>query len=54
MPRRTPIRNLRVDDELWTAAQEIAAERGESVSDVLRAALRRYVKRHGIMRPPPD
>lgn len=44
---KTPLRNLRVPDDLWDAAQAIAAERGESVSDVLRAALTRYVKRHG-------
>jgi hypothetical protein len=36
-----------VDDALWFAAQSVAAERGESLSDVLRAALARYVKRHG-------
>lgn len=44
MPKTT-LRNVRVDDELWTAAQEAAASRGESLSDVLRAALRRYVAR---------
>ena len=41
-----PIRTLRVPDDLWDAAKGIAAERGESLSDVLRAALARYVKRH--------
>lgn len=44
---KTPLRNLRVSDDLWDAAQSIAVERGESVSDVLRAALMRYVKRYG-------
>lgn len=44
---KTPLRNLRVPDDLWDAAQTVAAERGESLSDVLRAALQRYVKRHG-------
>jgi predicted transcriptional regulator len=42
---KTPHRTIRVDDALWTSAQLAAAERGESVSDVIRAALARYVKR---------
>jgi Arc/MetJ-type ribon-helix-helix transcriptional regulator len=41
---KTPLRSIRVPDPLWKAAQERAAERGESVSDVIRAALERYVK----------
>jgi antitoxin component of RelBE/YafQ-DinJ toxin-antitoxin module len=40
-----PGRMVRVEDELWHAAQAVAAERGETVSDVLRKALVRYVKR---------
>jgi predicted HicB family RNase H-like nuclease len=42
---KTPLRTVRVDDALWHAAQAKAAERGESVSDVIRRALTRYVKR---------
>lgn len=42
-----PARALRVEDELWEAAKAVAAERGESLSDVMRAALERYVKRYG-------
>lgn len=42
---KTPIRAIRVSDELWQAAQAVAAERGEDVSTVVRAALTRYVKR---------
>lgn len=42
---KTPIRTIRVGDPLWEAAQEVAAERGESVSDVVRRALERYVGR---------
>jgi predicted transcriptional regulator len=41
-----PARAVRVEDELWNAAKAIAAERGESLSDVMRDALRRYVRRH--------
>jgi negative regulator of replication initiation len=40
----TPRRTIRVDDELWFSAVVKAAERGESVSDVIRRALERYVQ----------
>ncbi|HET6911265.1 MAG TPA: CopG family transcriptional regulator [Mycobacteriales bacterium] len=40
----TPRRTIRVPDDLWDAAAEKAAERGESLSGVLRKALERYVK----------
>jgi hypothetical protein len=40
----TPIRTLRVPDELWEAAQARAKERGETVTDVLIRALKRYVR----------
>jgi antitoxin component of RelBE/YafQ-DinJ toxin-antitoxin module len=39
------IRSFRIDDELWLEAVKVAAERGETVSDVIREALTRYVKR---------
>lgn len=39
-----PARAIRVSDDLWHAAQKRAAERGESVSDVVRRALGRYVR----------
>jgi predicted HicB family RNase H-like nuclease len=42
---RTPLRSFRIPDELYEAAQQKAAEKGESVSDVVRRALERYVKR---------
>jgi predicted HicB family RNase H-like nuclease len=46
MPNRpkTPGRQVRVPDLLWQAAQARAAERGETVSDVIRRALHDYVK----------
>lgn len=53
MPRGTTLRNVRIADPLWTAARAVAEGRGENLSDVIRAALTRYVKRHGVM-PPPD
>lgn len=43
---RTPIRSVRIADELWEEAQAVARDRGESVSDEVRAALERYVKRN--------
>lgn len=42
---KTPIRGVRVPDELWEAARATAEERGETVSDVVRRALEAYVAR---------
>lgn len=42
---KTPLRSFRIPDEVYKAAQSKAAEKGESVSDVVRRALERYVKR---------
>lgn len=42
----TPLRNIRVADDLWKAAQAVATTRGESLSAVIIAALKRYVRRH--------
>ncbi len=42
---KTPLRNVRVSDELWQAALLKAEERGETVSNVVRRALERYVAR---------
>ena len=47
MARGTTIRNFRAEDSLWQQAKAVAERRGESLSDVLRAALVQYVKRHG-------
>lgn len=47
MAGKTPLRNIRIGDPLWLAAKEVAEKRGESLSDVIRAALERYVKRYG-------
>lgn len=41
----TPRRTIRVPDALWDAAQAKAQERGENLSDAIRKALERYVKR---------
>lgn len=42
---KTPLRSFRIPDALWAAAKAKADEKGESVSDVVRRALERYVKR---------
>jgi predicted HicB family RNase H-like nuclease len=42
---KTPLKSFRIPAELYAAAQAKAAERGESVSEVVRKALERYVKR---------
>jgi hypothetical protein len=39
-------RSFVVSDGLWLAAIEIAKQRGESLSEVLRDALRRYIRRN--------
>lgn len=48
MPSKgTARRAVRIDDELWTAAQAVAAERGEHLSEIIRAALVAYIKQWG-------
>ena len=42
---KTPLRNVRVSDDLWEAAMSKALERGESLSAVIRRALEKYVQR---------
>lgn len=43
-PTHTPRRSIRISEALWVAAQEKAAGRGETVTDVLVRALERYVR----------
>jgi hypothetical protein len=40
---KTPLRSIRVPDEEWLPAQKIAAERGETMTDIVRRALRQLV-----------
>jgi hypothetical protein len=44
MSRGTPIRNLRVPDELWQAAQQRADAEGLNVSEVIRSLLQAWVE----------
>lgn len=43
---KTPNRVIRISDELWVLVEEHAERDGCTKSDVVRAALERYVKRH--------
>lgn len=40
----TKVRTVRVDDELWSAAQEKAKRRRETVAAVIKRALLAYVE----------
>ena len=40
----TPVRNIRVPEELWRAAQAEAERRGETLTEAIIAALQRYVR----------
>lgn len=41
---KTPIKCFRIPEELYRTAQAKAAERQETLSDVVRKALERYVR----------
>lgn len=40
---RTPLKSFRIPEDLYREAQQLAADEGQSVSDVVRKALERYV-----------
>lgn len=42
----TPNRNVRVDDELWDEVERIAGDQGTTSSEIVRRALRSYVRRY--------
>lgn len=44
MPPGTPLRNIRVDNKLWAAAQAKAAAEGRDVSDAIREFLTNWTK----------
>jgi hypothetical protein len=43
---KTPHRTIRIPDHVWKPAQEIAAGRGETITEVIERALRNYIGRH--------
>jgi antitoxin component of RelBE/YafQ-DinJ toxin-antitoxin module len=42
----TRLRSMRIPDEVWDLAAQVAAERGETVTDVVRRALVEYGQRN--------
>lgn len=50
----TPLRNIRIGDDLWQHAKAVAEAREETLTDVLRQALERYVARNRDVMPPPS
>ena len=44
MSKGTKVRTVRVEDPLWDKAKEVAAENGDNLSEIIRAALLEYVK----------
>lgn len=42
MSKGTPIRNVRVPDDIWAPAKERANKRGENLSDIIRKSLIDY------------
>jgi predicted transcriptional regulator len=46
MPPGTKLRNIRIAPDLWDRALVIAKARNETLTEVCRRALVRYVKRH--------
>lgn len=53
MARGTPIRNVRVPDDLWNAAKDRAQAEGRSVTDVVVEALRQYTGQDKVHRYEP-
>jgi hypothetical protein len=42
----TPMRSLRISDDVWLPAMEATEREGETVSDVVRRALVEYAAAH--------
>lgn len=43
---KTPNRTIRVPDEVWDEARRVAADRGETLTEVIIKALKRYIREH--------
>lgn len=43
MSKGTPTRSIGIDDDLWEEAKVVAARRSDSVTEVIRGALKKYV-----------
>lgn len=44
MSRGTKQRGFRCEDDLWDKAKEVADQRGDNLSEVIRTALENYVQ----------
>lgn len=44
--RGTPVRTVRIPDEMWEALRARADERGETVTDIVLRALRQYLREY--------
>lgn len=42
----TPVRTVRISDEVWQALRQRADERGETVTDVVLRAIRLYLREY--------
>jgi len=42
---KTPVRSVRVSDQIWSVLKRIARSRGETVTSVVVSALREYAER---------
>jgi hypothetical protein len=49
---KTPLRNIRINDELWARVAAAASARGTDRSEVVRAALERALQSAAFTRPP--
>ena len=45
MSKGTPLRNVRIPDDVWAAAKAKAERQGRNVSDVIRDLLARWLAR---------
>ena len=46
MSKGTKHRTVRIEDGLWEEAKAAASERGDNLSEVIRATLWQYVENH--------
>lgn len=44
MSKGTTRRSIRIDDGLWDKAQDVASEKGDHLSDIIREAIRQYIQ----------
>jgi hypothetical protein len=50
----TPVRNIRIGEKLWRAAQQSARSQGQTLTAVIERALVDYVAEHPVSPAAPD